>query len=185
MGKNKNHSDGVREADEPDTMKASRHGFVTRSIHWLSAGLLIFGYIKGLDDVSQLADPDLLRFEVSFALILTALFVVRWLWTNYVAGVTRLPGSAPLWEKTVSRYVQIGLYISVFTITLSGLGIALGLQSPVLSGLIVAAMIGLHELGLSILPLLLLTHIIGAIWHKVVRKDGVLERMTGKLFSRG
>ncbi len=185
MGKNSDHSDVVRQPDEHNTMKASRHGFVTRIIHWLSAGLLIFGYIKGLDDVSQLADPGLLRFEVSFALILTALFVIRWLWTNYVAGVTRLPGSAPNWEKTVSRYVHIGLYISVFTITLSGLGIALGLQSPVLSGLIVTIMIGLHELGLSILPLLLLTHIIGAIWHRVVRNDGVLESMTGKLFSRG
>lgn len=184
MGKHDNHTDAIQPLEKPDSTRSSNHGFVTRAIHWLSAGLLIFGYIKGLDDVSQLADPELLRFEVSFALMLTAVFLVRWLWTKYIAGDTRLPSAAPTWEKVISRYVHSGLYISVFTITLSGLGIALGLHSPVLSGLIVAAMTGLHELALSLLPLLLLVHITGALWHKVVRKDGVLESMTGRFFIR-
>ena len=30
------------------TTKAKPHGFVTRSIHWLSAGLIAYGYLKGL-----------------------------------------------------------------------------------------------------------------------------------------
>nr|MDJ0827810.1 hypothetical protein [Rhodobacter sp.] len=48
-------------------------------------------------------------------------------------------------------------------------------------GTIVKAMIGLHELALTIVPLLLLTHFAGALWHKIVRRDGVLESMTGRL----
>ncbi len=164
-------------------MTASTHGFVTRTIHWLSAGLLIFGYAKGLDDVSQLADPDLFRFEVGFALLLTMIFIIRLLWTKNVAGATRLPDSAPQWERVASRYVHIALYVSVFTITLSGLGIAFGLSSPVLSSLIVAAMSGLHEIALSVLPWLLLLHIAGALWHKLVRRDGVFESIAGQLFA--
>ena len=165
-------------------MTVAAHGFITRAIHWLAAALLLFGYVKGLDDVSQLADPQVFRFEVGFALLLTALFIIRWLWTKTVAGPTRLPASAPGWEKAASKFVHTGLYVSVFTITLSGLGIAFGLHSPFLSGLIVAAMIGLHELGLTVLPLLLLIHVSGALWHKLVRRDGVLESMTGNWFLR-
>ena len=42
-------------------------------------------------------------------------------------------------------------------------------------------MIGLHEATLVALPLLLGLHVAGALWHKVIRRDGVLESMTGRL----
>ena len=61
------------------------------------------------------------------------------------------------------------------------LGIALGFTTPVLGGVFMSAMIGLHEVALTVLPMLLLTHFAGALWHKVVRRDGVLESMTGRL----
>ena len=160
---------------------AKPHGFVTKSIHWVSAGLLGYGYLKGLDSVSQLADPALLQFEISFALLLGALFLIRLLWTKGVAGATRLPQDAPRWEHAGSRAVHMGLYVGVFLIVLTGLGIALGYTVPVLSGLFLTAMIGLHELALTILPVMLLAHIAGALWHKFVRRDAVLESMTGRL----
>ena len=163
------------------TNKAQPHHFVTRIIHWLSGGLVAYGYFKGLDNVSQLADPALLQFEVTFALLLGALFALRLFWTKRIAGETRLPAEAPKWEHFASKAVHIGLYVGVFGIVLSGLGIALAYTTPALSGLFMAAMLGLHELALTALPLLLLTHIAGALWHKVVRRDGVLESMTGKL----
>lgn len=163
------------------TALAKPHGFVTRSIHWASAGLLTFGYFKGLENVNQLADPALLQTEVTFALVLGGLFLVRLLWTKGVAGATRLPAEAPRWEHAASRAVHIGLYAGVFGIVLSGLGIALGYSVPALGGLFMAAMIGLHEFALAALPLLLIAHIAGALWHKVVRRDQVLESMTGRL----
>jgi cytochrome b561 len=43
------------------------------------------------------------------------------------------------------------------------------------------AMIFVHEAALAILPVLIVTHIAGALWHKIIRRDGVLESMTGKL----
>jgi len=163
------------------TPQVTSHGFVTKGIHWLSAGLIGYGYFKGLEDVSQLADPALLQSEITFALILGGLFVIRWFWTQKVGGATRLPDAAPRWEHTASRAVHIGLYAAVFGIVLTGLAIALGYATPALGGLFLSAMIGAHEVVLTLMPLLLLTHIAGALWHKFVRRDGVMESMTGPL----
>ncbi len=108
-------------------------------------------------------------------------FLLRLIWTKVVAGASRLPESAPGWEHSAARLVHTGLYVGVFGVVLSGLGIAFAYATPVLSGVVLAAMIGLHELALTILPLLLLAHLAGALWHKLVRRDGVLESMTGPL----
>ena len=163
------------------TTQAKPHGFVTKGVHWLSAVLIGFGYFKGLESVSQLADPTLFVTEVNFALTIGALFLFRLFWTKTVGGTTRLPSDAPGWEHWASRAVHIGLYASVFGIVLSGLGIALVYATPWLGGLVMGGMIGLHEFMLAAMPLLLIAHVAGALWHKVVRKDGVLESMTGKL----
>ena len=106
------------------TSLAKPHGFATKGFHWLTAGLVAYGYYKGLDDVSQLADPSLFQFEVTFALLLGAAFLARLIWTKYVAGRTRLTLEAPQWEHRASKVTQTGLYASVFAIVLSGLGIA-------------------------------------------------------------
>ena len=82
-----------------------------------------YGYYKGLDDVSQLADPAQLRFEVIFTLSLGLLFAFRLFWTKRIVGATRLPSDAPKWEQIASRLVHSALYVSVFGIVLSGLGI--------------------------------------------------------------
>ena len=74
-----------------------------------------------------------------------------------------------------------GLYASVFAIVLSGLGIALAYSTPAFSGLFLTAVIGLHEISLTATTLLLVAHIGGALWHKIVRRDGVMESMTGPL----
>ncbi len=163
------------------TATAKPHGFVTRGIHWVSAGLIGFGYMKGLDSVSQLADPAVLRFEVFYALGLGALFVLRFAWTKVFAGPTRLTYEAPRWEHFLSRAVHLGLYAGVFGIILSGLGIALAYVVPALGGSILTRILGLHEVFLAVLPVLLACHIAGALWHKVVRRDGVFESMTGRL----
>ena len=162
------------------TSQAKPHGFITRGIHWVSAAVIGYGYLKGLENVSQLADPALLRFEVAYALGVGLLFALRYVWTTYFAGATRLPEDAPRWEHGLSRAVHLGLYAGVFGIVLSGLGIALAYCVPMLGGVVMAAMIGLHEFFLVALPILLVGHIAGALWHKVVRRDGVLESMTGR-----
>ena len=163
------------------TDTAKPHGYMTRTIHWLAAGLVAFGYFKGLDSVSQLADPATFQFEILYALGLGALFALRLIWTKAFAGETRLPADAPSWEHKASRAVHLGLYAGVFGIVLSGLGIALAYSVPMLGGAGMAIALFLHEVFLNVLPILLVTHIAGALWHKFVRRDGVMESMTGRL----
>jgi cytochrome b561 len=71
--------------------------------------------------------------------------------------------------------------VSVFGIVGTGFGIAYAYSTAALSGWFLDAMVGLHEASLAILPPLILIHVAGALWHKVVRRDGVLESMTGRL----
>ena len=165
----------------PATPTAKPHGFVTKGIHWVSILMIGYGYLKGLDSVSQLADPAVLRFEVIFATVLGALFAVRLFWTRHIGGATRLPQQAPWWEHWGSRVVHYGLYGSVFAIVGTGFAIAYAHASPVLGGGFTDAMLDAHEAALELLPLLIVTHIAGALWHKLIRRDGVLESMTGKL----
>jgi len=160
---------------------ARSHGFVTRGIHWLSAIMIAYGYSKGLDNLNQLADPAVFRFEVIFAIGLGLLFAFRLFWTQKVGGATRLPQQAPWWEHMASRAVHLGLYGSVFAIVGTGLAIAFAYTSPFLGNAFTQTMIALHEAALAVLPALILVHIAGALWHKVIRRDGVLESMTGKL----
>lgn len=167
--------------DRTTRPQAQPHGVVTRGIHWLSAILIAFGYAKGLNNVGQLADPATFRTEIIFALLLGCVFALRLIWTRLVAGATRLPATAPQWESRAAHTVQTGLYVAVFGIVISGLGIALAFSVPALGGLFMSAMIALHEVTLAALPILLLIHIAGALWHKCVRRDGILESMTGRL----
>lgn len=160
---------------------AKPHGFVTRGIHWLSILVIAYGYYKGLDSVNQLADPALFRFEVIFASAMGLLFAFRLFWTQKIGGTTRLPQEAPKWEHMASRAVHYGLYGSVFTIVGTGLAIAYAYASSFLGDLFINVMIGIHETALTVLPALILTHVAGALWHKIIRRDGVLESMTGRL----
>ncbi len=75
--------------------RARPHGPVAKGLHWISARLLGYGFLKGLDDVAQLADPALLQFEVKFALVLGGVFAACLAWSRLIAGTTRLPQAAP------------------------------------------------------------------------------------------
>jgi cytochrome b561 len=157
------------------------HGFVTRGIHWFSILLIGYSYFKGLDNVNQLADPAVLRYEIIVASVLGLVFGFRLFWTQKFGGATRLPREAPKWEHAASRAVHYGLYGSVFAIIGTGFAIAFAYTSPLIGRSATNAIVEIHEATLTVLPVLILVHIAGALWHKVIRRDGVLESMTGKL----
>ena len=77
--------------------------------------------------------------------------------------------------------MRYGLYGSVFTIVGTGLAVAYAFASPLMGDLFINTMIFVHEAALAVLPVLIVTHIAGVLWHKVIRRDSVLESMTGKL----
>ena len=96
---------------------------------------------------------------------------------RWINGATRLPSSAPKWERTLSKVAHYGIYAGVAMIVFSGLAIAYGYATPALGGVFVSIVTEFHELSLAITAILLLAHVIGALWHKLVRKDGIWESM--------
>ncbi len=155
------------------------HGYITKAFHWLTALLVIYGYSKGLEDVSQLADSDFFWYEVYFASFLGLAFLARFVWTKYFGGSTRLPNTAPKWEHIASKAVHIGIYVSIFMIVITGLAIAYAYTVPMLNGTFMMVMIFLHDVAVAVTPVLVIAHIAGALWHKFIRRDGVMETMTG------
>ena len=158
---------------------------MAKLFHWSTAGLLGYGYLTGIDNVSQLADPARFQTEILFASVLGLAFVARFFWMQRINGHTRLAPDAPKWEHLLSRLAHHGIYIGVGLIVLSGLAIAYGLSTPMLGGVFVSAMIGLHEVSLAATAVLLGAHIVGALWHKFVRKDGIWESMLPRLLGGG
>jgi hypothetical protein len=75
----------------PAKPTARPHGFVTWCIHGLSIPMIGYGYLKGLDNLNQLATPALFRSEVIFASVLGVLFAFR----QFSAGQPACPKTPP------------------------------------------------------------------------------------------
>ena len=164
--------------------KAEHHGSIAKWLHWATAGLLTYGYLTGVDNLAQLADPALFHREIGFAICLGLAFLGRFVWMRWVNGPTRLSATAPRWERVASSLAHNGIYIGVALIVFSGLAIAFGVATPGLSGLFVVFMTGLHEFSLAATAILLLAHVVGAVWHKLVRRDGIWESMLPRRRSK-
>lgn len=171
---------------------AARHSWVTRWVHWVAIALLIFAAVKNGDASGALFDPAVLQQEVYVGLVLTALYVFLWFWVRGPDGGTRLPKDAPWWEQRLSRLVHVSIYLAIGAILLSGFAMAYFAASDVVvdaKAEVVLTMSprfsflrGVHLVGLAILARLLVMHLLGALWHRFVRHDGIMQSIS--LFNR-
>lgn len=167
---------------------AAGHSWVTKWIHWSAIALLIFAAVKNGDASGALFHPAILHQEVYVGLVLTALYVFLWFWVRGPDGGTRLPVAAPWWEQRLLRLVHVGIYVAIATIFLSGFAMAYFAASDVVvdaKAEVVLTMSSrfsffrfVHLAGLVILARLLALHLVGALWHRFVRRDGVLESIS-------
>lgn len=171
---------------------AKGHGWVTKWVHWLAIALLIFATVKNGDASGALFHPAVLQQEVYVGLVLTGLFVFLWFWVRGPDGGTRLPVAAPWWEQRLSRLVHVCIYIAIGAILFSGFAMAFFAASDVVidaKAEVVLTMSprfsflrSVHLAGLVILARLLILHLVGALWHRFVRLDGVMQSIS--LFKR-
>ena len=168
------------------------HGWVTKWIHWLAIALLIFAAVKNGDASGALFHPAVLRQEVYVGLVLTGLYAFLWFWVRGPDGGSRLPVSAPWWEQRLSRLVHVCIYVAIGAILFSGFAMAYLAASDVVvdarSEVVLTMssrfsfMRDVHLAGLVILARLLILHLVGALWHRFVRHDGVMQSIS--LFKR-
>ena len=144
--------------------------------HWSFVILFAYGISKQIDNINQLEDLALLKFEIAFALLFILFLVARFVYMKRTQK-SSLPPDTPMVQKALAKAVHYGMYIGMISIALSGLVIGCLYWLGLKSGIIIETIIGWHEVSVSIVYWLVGLHLIGAIYHRF-KNDGVWESMT-------
>jgi cytochrome b561 len=172
---------------------ADEYGTVQKLLHWLVA-LLVVGQV-GLGVWMQSLDshdptlPGLFPIHDGIGVTILALVLVR-LALRLILGVPALPRGTPRWADTLSHlnhrllYLVLILQPVVGYLAKSAHGHGLSVfgyysvppafpANPVWADWLAQA----HETGAEVLIVLVLLHVLGAFYHGVIRRDGVVRRM--------
>ncbi len=175
-----------------------RYGWVAIAFHWAIALLVIGQWLLG-EAMSEWVSDRNLRFALfqwhkSFGLLILLLAGARILWRLW-EPVPRPPVDQPLWQVRLARVVHWALYALILLMPLSGwLRVSTAerqlpimffdlFEVPKLMGpnkSLSAIFEEAHEVMASLILVLVLMHVAGALYHHFVRRDGVLRRMLGR-----
>lgn len=173
-------------------------GSVARAFHWSGAALILFLLGHGFWMTEFAArDARLAHYSTHAAVgyALLALIVLRLLW-RWTQVVPALPAAAGTLERFAGRAAHWGLYLLMLAASLSGWALAGTFRQPLDSFFGLFRMPQLvsgqdralhqtlehwHEWLAWALLLLVVGHIAGALWHRLYRKDEVLQRMLRQL----
>jgi cytochrome b561 len=166
----------------------ARFGIVTRSIHWISAvlviGMLGFGtYIARME--VDMSNFHLFGWHKSFGLVALTLVIPRVLWHRISPPPGPMP-SGPAWQDRLAKGTHLALYLLLLAVPLTGwiASAATGIDvvvfeswtlpriTPVSEGW-ETAFFAAHGVLTKLLAALILLHVAGA-FH---RRDGTLRRM--------
>ena len=159
----------------------SDFSLIAKIFHWSFVILFAYGISKQIDNINQLEDLALLKFEVAFAFLFILFLVVRFFYMTRTQK-SSLPQNTPKIQKIAAKSVHYGMYIGMISIALSGLVIGFLYWLGLKSGMIINIIIGWHETSVSVVYWLIGIHLIGAIYHRL-KDDGVWNSMVPILKS--
>ena len=148
---------------------------IAKTFHWGFVALFTYGVLKQVDDIGQLRDTALLRFEILFASALLIMLGARFLYMRRTQK-TSLPEETPYAQKIAAKTAHLGMYISLATIAFSGILIGLLYWLGFSNGILIDGAVGLHEASVTVTYWLIAVHVVAAIYHRF-RKDGVWDSM--------
>lgn len=163
----------------------------SRLLHWSMAILIISMLFVGLSMVKSLAvwQPVALSLHKSFGVLLLLMLIIR-LVNKYLTARPRLPKKMPDLQKRVAKLSHFTLYAAMLLMPLSGWLMqsadgrsvnVFGLFTlPQLLDANINAYAIFRELHAWIAWLLILTialHVLGALYHGLIRQDRVLASM--------
>ena len=155
--------------------KSTKYSTTAKVFHWGFVGLFAYGIAKQVDDISQLEDFALLRFELVFATLLILLLAVRFLYMTKTQ-TSSLPSETSSFQKLAAKLVHLGMYASLTTIALSGILIGCIYWMGMKEGLLIESIITVHELAVTVSYWLIGIHIAAAFFHRF-KNDGVWNSM--------
>ena len=159
---------------EVETSKPS-YSLTAKIFHWGFVILFVYGISKQVDNINQLEDLVLLKFEIAFALLFILFLVIRFVYMQRTQ-ISSLPPNTHRAQKFLAKAVHYGMYIGMISIASSGLVIGCLYWLGLKSGIIIESIISWHEVSVSIVYWLVGLHLIGAIYHRF-KNDGVWESM--------
>ena len=160
----------------------SGYSHLAKIFHWGFVVLFAYGIFKQIEDIKQLEDLALLKFEIYFAVIFILLLLIRFVYMKRTQR-SSLPPDTPKAQKTLAKLVHYGMYAGMVSIALSGLIIGCFYWVGLKGGFIINFLIIWHEASVSTVYWLIGLHLVGAIFHRF-KNDGVWESMVPILRSK-
>ena len=87
-----------------------------------------------------------------------------------------MPTDTPKLQNIAAKTVHYGMYICLAAIPISGLMIALVFWLDYKSGFLIETIVGIHEFLITLFYWLIAAHVLGALYHRLI-KDGVWSSM--------
>ena len=155
----------------------TQHTFLGKSLHWGIVLLYAYGIFKQIDDLSQLEDAALLRFEIIFASVFLLLVVIRY---GYMRRFETFQGSVvPIhrYHKRFARLMHVAMYLCLILLPVTGLAIAwLHTQGIGEDQLAMDVAIGLHGFSADLSYVLIAIHLVAALYSRI-KGEGVWTSM--------
>ena len=155
--------------------RSNGFSITAKLFHWGFILIFAYGIIKQIDNIEQLEDLALLKFEIVFAFLFILFLVVRFFYMTRTQK-SSLPQNTPKIQKIAAKSVHYGMYIGMISIALSGLVIGFLYWLGLKSGIIIGIIIGWHETSVSVVYWLIGIHLLGAVYHRI-KDDGVWNSM--------
>ena len=157
------------------TSNRANYSILAKTFHWGFVVLFAYGIAKQVDDITQLADFSLLRFELIFATMMIVLLAVRFRYMSKTQS-SSLPDETHPMQKLAARLVHLGMYASLAAIAISGIFVGIAYWQGITNGLLIEGIIAVHELSVTASYWLIAIHVIAAIFHRF-KSDGVWNSM--------
>ena len=162
-------------ANEKRLNPSPQYGLLAKIFHWGFVVLFIYGILKQVDDISELADIALLKFELLFAFILIVLLVARFTYMTKTQ-TSSLPKETSALQKLLAKLVHLAMYLALASIALSGILIGVLYWMGIKSGLFIVLVVNVHEMSVTACYWLIGLHVAAALFHRF-KNDGVWNSM--------
>lgn len=159
-------------------------------LHWLMALLILTMLLAGQKfEMDYPIDEQLfsLAAHSSLGVIVIALFICR-IWMRLSKSAAAPKHDLQPAQAAIAKLVQIGIYLSIASITVSGLATAYHSELAVEvffvfdlargDSALFSSFRAWHELSTWALSVLLVLHISAALMHKYIKRDGVFDSMS-------
>ena len=160
---------------QAEPRKITAFSFTAKLFHWGFILIFAYGVIKQIENIEQLEDLQLLKFEIIFALIFIMLLATRFFYMKRTQKSSLPPETTKL-QRAVASLVHYGMYIVMISIALSGLFIGILYWLGFSSGILIDSFIFWHETSVLLVYWLIGFHLLGALYHRF-KNDGVWESM--------